>query len=188
MTEKAVPETPSGEPLEIERRFLIERPDEAVLAAWPGAHRYAIEQIYLPDSADGRHGRVRHRSSADGDEYFYTAKLRFTDMTRVELEHRITAEEYRAFSASAHIDGEAPAKISKVRWCLPCEGHVAEVDIYPFWDRRAVVEVELGREDEQFTLPPILKVLREVTGVRGLNNRDMACFMRDNGRPPHEPE
>lgn len=219
-----------SEPLEIERKFLILRPDEAVLAAWPGAYSYEIEQIYLPKNSDGEAPRIR-RCRRDGvTECFYTVKRRLTDMTRIEIERGITEKEYEALKSeaggnAAHDEDAASdeknasdegaasdedaataaeraahstegtasaasplAAISKTRWCLPCGGHVAEVDIYPFWQRVAVTEVELGREDEKFSLPEVLRVIREVTGVREFLNRDMAYVIQRTGRPPREPD
>ncbi len=201
-----------SEPLEIERKFLILRPDEMTLAAWPGAYSYEIEQIYLPQNSDGEAPRIRRRRRDGVSECFYTVKRRLTNMTRVEIERGITEQEYEALRSetgrNAAPDGDAAtvaeravystegtataasplAAISKTRWCLPCGGHVAEVDIYPFWQRVAVAEVELGREDEKFSLPEILRVIREVTGVREFLNRDMAYVIQRTGRPPREPD
>lgn len=225
-----------SEPLEIERKFLILRPDETALAAWPGAYSYEIEQIYLPKNSDGEAPRIRRRRRDGVTECFYTVKRRLTDMTRVEIERGITEQEYEALRSetgrnaapdgdaapdgnnapngdAAHDGNNAPdegaatvteraarstedtagvasplAAISKTRWCLLCGGHVAEVDIYPFWQRVAVAEVELGREDEKFSLPEILRVIREVTGVREFLNRDMAYVIQKTGRPPREPD
>lgn len=187
-----VPQT--AQPLEIERKFLIERPDENVLADWPGAYSFEIEQIYLPPDDSGQSGRIRRRTGQGGSEYFYTVKQRLTDMTRVETERHITPEEYHEYELAAMASvapshsGESLARICKTRWCLPFAGHVIEIDIYPFWRRRAVAEIELAEESEQFSLPPVLTVIREVTGVRELLNRDMAVFIQNTGRPPREPD
>lgn len=217
-------------PLEIERKFLIARPDDAALAAWPGAYCYEIEQIYLPQNSDGETPRIRRRRRDGATECFYTVKRRVTDVTRVEVERGITEEEFKRLRsevvrgsapcqtsapgagtapiaegtapaaddtacevrgfAGSNMRGAVPplAAISKTRWCLPCGGHVIEVDIYPFWRRAAVAEVELGREDELFKLPEILHVIREVTGVREFLNRDMAYVIQKTGCPPREPD
>lgn len=212
---------------EIERRFLIDRPSNGALAAWPGAYCYEIEQIYLPADEQGNSARIRCRRGAGGVEYFHTVKQRLTDMTRIETEHRISGEEYEALrsaalasctadgsvdglvdglakaasctadgssnissniSADISTSGSRLAAITKTRWCLPCGGHLAEVDIYPFWPRRAVVEVELASEDERFCLPPLLCVVREITGERAMSNRDMALEIQRTGRAPLEPD
>ena len=76
--------------------------------------------------------------------------------------------------------------ICKTRWCLPSGDHTAEVDIYPFWQSTAVVEVELGSEKEDFELPAVLSVIREVTGETRFLNRDMARELMLTGRVKEE--
>ena len=159
--------------LEIERKFLIVRPDEAVLERIPCAYKYDIEQMYLPSGA-----RIRKRVGDGKAEYFYTVKQRVSDVTRIEREHTISEDEYRAYAREA---GDVPSAISKTRWCLPCGKHVAEVDIYAFWQRVAVVEVELSHEDEEFELPSEITVLREVTGESAYLNKTMAYEIKKNG-------
>ena len=159
--------------LEIERKYLIVRPDEAMLERIPGAYKYDIEQIYLPSGA-----RIRKRVRDGKAEYFYTVKQRISDVTRIEREHTISEDEYRAFAREA---GDPPAIISKTRWCLPCGEHVAEVDIYAFWQSVAVVEVELTHEDERFALASEITVLREVTGESAYLNKTMAYEIMKNG-------
>ena len=167
-----------GEPLEIERKFLIKRPDENELAAVVGAYKYEIEQIYLSVTDGGEHARIRRRESEGKVECFYTVKRKISELTRVEIEREISPEEYASLAAK---EGECPAVIKKTRWCIPAGKHTAEVDIYPFWSQTATVEVELEAEDEEYTLPPCLWVIREVTGQRQFLNRSMALQMQKDG-------
>ena len=64
-----------GTPIEIEHKFLIARPDEAVLAAQPDVRILQIEQIYLP-SEPGETNRVRRTSEAGEVHYYHTKKRR----------------------------------------------------------------------------------------------------------------
>ena len=164
-------------PLEIERKFLIRRPDEAKLAEIPGAVKYEIEQIYLPENAQGEHPRIRRRVGPRGVECFYTVKRKITAVTRVEQENSISSAQYAALASAQ----QRPVVICKTRWCLPAGDHTAEVDIYPFWQNTAVVEIELKREDEAYELPPMLSVIREVTGEARFLNRDMARELWETG-------
>ena len=165
-------------PLEIERKFLIKRPDETVLGAVPGAYKYEIEQMYLPETPEGEHPRIRRRVGDSGVECFYTVKRKISALTRVEIEREITPDEYDALAAEA---GASAAVIKKTRWCIPSGDHVAEVDIYPFWLRTAVAEVELESEDAPYELPAVLEVVREITGESRFLNRDMALELQRNG-------
>ena len=142
------------EPLEIERKFLIEMPDRTLLDRCPV--RWEIWQTYLL-SRPGVSARVRRRVG-ETEQFFHTEKQRLTDRTCVEREREIDAREYEALLAQRD---PARVTIHKVRYCLPEGGLVFEIDVYPFWRRLAVMEVELQREDQSFTAPRGLRVLRE---------------------------
>ena len=38
-----------------------------------------------------------------------------------------------------------------------------EIDAYPFWDDKAIAEVELKDENEDIIFPDFLKIIKEVT-------------------------
>ena len=67
------------EPLEIERKFLIEMPERAVLDRCPT--RWEIWQTYLL-APPGISARVRRRVG-ETEQFFHTEKLRRTDRTCV---------------------------------------------------------------------------------------------------------
>ena len=160
----------SAEPLEIERKFLIEYPDQDWLARQPGSRRAEIVQTYLCSDGSGSR-RVRAWTEDGETTYFRAFKRMLTDRTRVEQEDRITEAEYLAL-----LDEADPARrpIVKVRWCVPYASHILEIDLYPFWEDQAVLEVELQDEEEAFGIPPELRVLREVTGDPRYLNSSLA--------------
>lgn len=155
--------------LEIERKYLIAMPPLSALRERCDPV-YRIEQTYLL-SRTGVTARVRRRESGDGTAYFYTEKERLSDVTHVEREREITAEEYQRFLQKKDPAGRT---IHKTRYCLPWQGLVFEIDVYPFWEKLAVMEVELTSETQQFTLPPEITVLREVTQDKRLKNAALA--------------
>ena len=67
--------------------------------------------------------------------------------------------------------------MEKTRVCVPHGDHLLEIDIYPFWKKQAVLEVELESEDTPLTLPPYITVLREVTGEKAYKNRALAAHI-----------
>lgn len=156
--------------LEIERKFLIAMPDEGVLARQDGARCDEILQTYLL-SEGGVTARVRARRGTSGIVYTATEKRRLTDLTAIEDEREVTEEEYRALLLRR--DG-ALTPIEKRRYAIPYGGHTLEIDVYPFWQRQAVLEVELPSEDTPLTLPPFIRVIREVSGDRRYKNVALA--------------
>lgn len=156
--------------MEIERRYLIRRPDEAALCAQPGCAYTDISQTYLC-AAEGTTERVRRRGRDGQWQYSHTVKRRVSRMSHIENEREIPPEEYARLLRRAD---PARRTIEKRRYTLPWEGHVFEIDVYPFWKRQAVMEVELKDESEAAPLPPSVEVLRELTGDRAYSNAALA--------------
>lgn len=153
---------------ETERKYLIKMPDTAELCAY----RYSsIEQIYFKDDSDYDGCRVRRREYADRVSYTKTCKRRITNMTAVEDECEIGADDYAAYAKKIEA-GSHP--IRKTRYVVPYRGYDFEVDIYPHWSDRAIMEVELPSEDAEFDIPPMLCVIKEVTDDGRYKNHRMA--------------
>lgn len=161
------------QPLEIERKYLIAYPDAAALRPRCSAV-YGMEQTYLL-SAPGVTARVRRRVG-EREEFFHTEKERITARTHVERERTITSEEYRQL-----LECRDPAAftICKTRYCLPHDGLTFEIDVYPFWKTVAVMEVELEGEEQPFTLPAGITVIREVTEEPWMKNAALARHIPD---------
>ena len=164
-------------PLEIERRFLIRLPDEGLLDSL-ALGRTWIEQTYLSAEA-GTTERVRFRRSPGGTPvYTHTVKKRRSSLTREEQEEAIGREEYETLLRRAD---PALKVVRKTRWRIPFEGHTLEVDRFPFWADRALLEVELRSEEEAVALPEWVQLIREVTQEEAYTNRSLAASV------PYEP-
>ncbi len=148
---------------EIERKYLIRIPPRTVRFA--AAH---MEQTYLRNETASE--RVR-KVTRDGRTIFYhTIKHRVSGLKCLEEETEISEKEAAALLSRPR-DG---ITIVKDRYYYPYGGHTFEIDIYPFWSRQCVMEVEMAREDETVELPPDITVIREVTGERRYKNAAMA--------------
>lgn len=157
------------QPLEIERKFLIAYPDAAWLQA-AGCRRAEITQTYLI-AGDGEERRVRRREEDGVCSYVETVKRHVSAASRVEIEREIAREEYEALLAQAD---PSCRPIHKTRYILPYEGLALEIDVYPFWADRAILEAEIDREDAPVAIPPELTVIREVTGEAAYKNASLA--------------
>lgn len=158
------------EPLEIERKFLIAYPDLSYLASLPNCRKVDIRQTYLREQND-EHVRVRARGEAGSYTYFKTTKRTLTDMTRIEVEQRLTEAEYNELLGDADPERRP---IEKTRWCLTWDEQYFEIDVFPFWDDKAFLEIELKSESQEVRLPPWIHVIKEVTGDRRYNNSALA--------------
>jgi len=148
------------EPYEIDRRFLIEYPDIEALEKDPSCRKVEIMQTYLK-SDPGTEVRVRQRGIDGSYIYYRTTKRQVSDMKYIVLEKRLTPHEYLEAMMEADITRR---QIRKTRYCLTRGGQYIEIDVYPFWDDQAIMEIKLEREDQEFTVPEPFRVIREVTG------------------------
>lgn len=147
------------EPLEIERKFLIEYPDLEEINKIKTCRRIPITQAYLTTPEDGSF-RIRKRGEGDRAVYIKTVKIKINDIKRIEIENYISKEEYyRYLSRCECVTGI----ISKDRYCIVYANTYYELDIYPFWNDRATLEIELLSENQPYSLPPFAKLIREVS-------------------------
>ena len=94
-----------------------------------------------------------------------------TDTIRVEVEERLSQAEYLRLLMDADTSMH---QIRKTRYCLTYRSQYFEIDIYPFWKDRAIVEIELLSEREQIQIPKFIKVIKEVTDDNSYKNVSLA--------------
>ena len=76
--------------------------------------------------------------------------------------------------------------IHKTRWSIYWKGHHYEIDLYPFWKDRAVLEVLLEDQDEDVRIPDFLRVIREVTGDREYEIASLASLHSRQAQPDQD--
>ncbi|MBO7662001.1 MAG: AAA family ATPase [Clostridia bacterium] len=158
-------------PMEIERKFLIERPGLRLLEALPNCERVDIVQTYLKTDADSEELRIRQRGANGHFIYFKTRKKKLSGMKRVEEEERLSQDEYLSLLVRAD---PAYRTLHKERYCLTENGLYYEIDVYPDWPDKAVMEIELHSEDQEIVFPEGIRVIREVTGDPAYSNHEIA--------------
>jgi len=158
------------EPYEIERKFLIEYPDVMALEKLPNCQRVEIIQTYLTAPA-GEESRVRQRGIDGNYIYFQTTKKKVTELKRVEVERRLSKDEYLRLLMDAD---PACRPIRKTRYCLTFDNQYFEIDVYPFWKNKAILEIELADESAEIRFPAQIKVIGEVTDDDSYKNASLA--------------
>ncbi len=157
------------EPLEIERKFLIEYPETDFLGKLPNCRMVEISQTYMTDPSGDR-VRLRRRGLDGEYAYFLTQKKNITDVKRIEIERRLDEAEYGELLR----DGQEKKSLTKDRYCLMYEGQYFEIDVFPFWNDVALMEIELTDENEEVFFPDFVRIIREVTGEKEYNNSYLA--------------
>lgn len=159
------------EPMEIERKFLIKLPNLKELEKRPNCQKVDIVQIYLQDDQEGEEVRIRQRGQDGHYIYTQTRKRRVSEAKRVEIEKRLSQDEFLALMSRAD---PKLHPIRKQRYCLSENGLYYEIDIYPGWKNQAIMEVELHDEEQEIIIPDCVRVIREVTGDESYSNRSLA--------------
>ena len=160
------------EPFEIERKFLIQYPDLNWLENIPNCQRIEIIQTYLI-SKEGEEVRVRQRGMNGNYIYFQTLKKAVSGLKRVEIERRLSKDEYLTLLMDAD---PTKRQIRKTRYCLTFENQYFEIDVYPFWTDKAIIEIELSDENAEIVFPEQIKVIKEVTEDDAYKNASLAVI------------
>lgn len=158
------------EPYEIERKYLIAYPDIQWLENEPKCQRIEIIQTYLKSDSE-EEVRIRQRGINGNYVYYKTVKRKISDMKRVEIEQRLSQAEYLTLLMDADTTRR---QIRKTRYCLTYCGQYFEIDIYPFWQDKAIAEIELSNENDEIVFPEQIKVIKEVTGDEAYKNASLA--------------
>ena len=158
------------EPYEIERKFLIEYPNIDWLTLLPNCQKVDIIQTYLNSSPD-EEIRVRQRGLKGNYIYTKTIKRKISDLKRLEIEKRLTKDEYLNLLMDADTSKH---QIRKTRYCLTYKNSYLEIDIYPFWNDKAILEIELSSEDAEISIPEEITIIKEVTNDESYKNANLA--------------
>ena len=156
--------------IEIERKYVIEKPDIEILKSQREYSISKILQIYLTSEAGVTH-RVRKREFSGYTVCTETKKIRLDKMSAIEDEHEISSEEFERLARNIKA-GTMP--ILKSRHTFISGDFCFEIDVYPEWKNTAIMEVELEGEDTHFEIPEFIRVIEEVTGNKAYSNASMS--------------
>jgi CYTH domain-containing protein len=158
-------------PLEIERKFLIKMPNIVDITKLISCAKIEIIQTYLCSENPDEVRRIRQRGSNGDFVYYYTIKKSITPIKRVEVERKITKEEYLSLLMEAET---SLRQIKKTRYCFTWNNIYYELDIYPFWNDKAIIEIELTSEKQIVNMPNFIELIKEVTDDNKYSNYSLA--------------
>ena len=124
---------------------------------------------------NGEEVRIRQRGDSVNFIYTKTIKKKVSDLKRVEIEQRISKDEYLSLLLNANTKLN---QIRKTRNCLVYNNQYLELDIYPFSNEKAILEVELNNEKQEVDLPNFIKVIKEVTNDDNYKNVNLARVLK----------
>lgn len=156
--------------IEIERKFLIRIPRISDMEPLPQFRIRNIKQTYLKSNGK-KNIRVREIEENGITTYIKTVKERISTLSCFEDESVISLEEYETLLTTAD---EEKKSINKIRYSFAFDNHIVEIDIYDFWNDRATLEIELSSEDEAFSIPPFISVIKEISADKRYKNTSLA--------------
>lgn len=158
------------EPFEIEKKFLVKMPDLEMLETLSNVQKVEILQTYL-NSSIGDETRVRQRGDGSNFIFTKTTKRAITGLKRIEVERQIDVNEYVSELLNADTSLH---QIRKTRYCISYNNSYLELDVYPFWNEIAILEVELADEEETYELPNWIYIIADVTENVKFKNHSLA--------------
>ncbi len=156
--------------IEIERKYIIKKPDMDFIKSCDEFTESEILQIYLTSPAAVTH-RIRSRAFSSGVVYTETKKHRIDKMSAVEEEREISENDFNLLFDNIK-EGTVPIK--KKRYTFSYRGKIFELDVYPQWKDTCILETELASREERVEFPSFIEVLEEVTGNPAYSNAGMA--------------
>lgn len=157
-------------PIETERKFLIRIPSFSDMEYQANFRIRKITQTYLK-SEGKKNARVRSIIENEQTSYIKTVKEHISTLSCYEDEHTISHEEYESLLLTADKEKKS---IHKTRYSFEYCDHILEIDVYDFWNDRATLEIELKSEDEAFSIPSFIEIIKEISADRRYKNTNLA--------------
>jgi adenylate cyclase len=160
-------------PLEIERKWLVERPEMDGFQWTPNL----ITQAYLSTSGVETVHRIRQVVAKNNTKYYYTVKSHRRAGINIEQEQEIS-EEIFDWMFKTRLD-QSRDVLNKIRYVFEYGGHRFELDEFPE-QNLIILECELEDIDEPISLPPFITILKEVTKDSQYANYNLARKTNDS--------
>lgn len=157
-------------PIEIERKYLVTKPDLDMLSKYVDITVVDIIQTYLT-SDSSKERRIRQRGQDGNFSYYITEKQQSSGIERPEVERKISEREY--ISCLSQIDSSL-TPIVKKRICFVYKSQYFELDIFNFSNDYALMEIELTDKNSIVNLPHFINIIREVTDDPRYRNSTLA--------------
>lgn len=162
---------------EVERKFKVKKPSDEELfyiKTKAAVKEWSIIQTYLTTGTvtDRTERRVRKLTNhVQTPLYFYTEKTSVSALVREEKEKEISEKEYAELIKDAD---KTLQPIEKTRYIFKYKECTFALDVYPFSNEFAILEVQLPYEESAFYFPTFLQIYGEITENPAYKNYNLA--------------
>ena len=157
-------------PLGIERKFLLDScfSSKDILVPY---QKISIEQCYLT-SGKTREVIIRKRGQRGSFIYYLAHKQPLEKPGKIiEIEEQMSPEEYDALR---RLRDPNKRIIRENRFCFVWQNQYFKLDVFKNPSGLVLLKIELTEENQEFSLPPFLPVIKEVTGDINFSNYNIA--------------
>ena len=157
-------------PIRIERKFTIEAPDITKIDI--PYQVIDIQQHYLDGHNTKEHTRIRQRGQNGSYTYYHTKKINIRGGVNIELEDKISQEQYYDLLPTADPN---LVPIIKERICFLWENQYFEMDIFKNRGKdTCMLQIKLTEQQQETILPLWIKIIKEVTDDSQYSNYELA--------------
>lgn len=147
-----------------QKKLLIEKPTQEVINQFMESiktTKISIVQNYL-HTFDAKVERKIVQRSLNGEYSYYFVEMRDNNNLSRSIKRRIIGP--REYKENMHNSNAHLHQIVKDRYCFIYNGIAYRMDLYPFDDKKAMLEVMVSSEGyENVKVPEFIKVIRDVT-------------------------
>lgn len=144
--------------VEYNKKMLVNLPDISKLNY---NRKITIIQNYLHSDNPNIERRIRQRVYGKNSTFYYTEKDNIKkDGSRLKLERKISEREY--LSLMTQVD-TFYHQIVKERYCFVYENQYMNLDVFPFDDKKGILEISLKEGDTVVDYPDFIEIIKEVT-------------------------
>ena len=158
-------------PLDIQKKYLIKRPDLKILEKFVNFEIIDILQYYLISLNPKEEIRIRQWGQDNNYMYYYSKKTSINDKQRIETKRHITLKEFTNYLKD--IDTKIPV-LKKKRICFIYEYQYFEIDIFEFSSELELLEIKFTNMSTDIRLPEFVEVIKDVTDDENYRNYNLA--------------
>ena len=158
-------------PIEAYKKYLVAMPDLERLKAELNFSKVDMSRIYLLNEENENERSILQRGHFGDYAFYYTEKRHFKGFDRIEVERRLTKNEY------VSLIGQADTRlkqINKTRYCFVWNNKYYELDVFGFWNDKAILKVQLTDRDSMVEIPEFLQVIKDVSNDMSYTNYSLA--------------
>ena len=150
----------------IEKKYLIKMPDLEQLLKNKHCRKVHVKQHYLIDETKKEKEKIVLRRENNKNFYYKVNKK-----DNVKYSNSITADQY---INKLEDENKKFYNIYKDRYYYIYDSRCFKIDIFPFWDDKAILEIDILSEREQIKFPKFVEILEEVTEIEKYKNYYLA--------------